>query len=152
MRGELGSNEGGRATNGVLFSHSDWEACHMTSRAPAGSSPLSTTVARSSTAAATRPSRSPRAIWPWWRSQTVPRLLGVCGYSAATAAARQGASVLLVERYGFLGGLATHGLIRGWFPRFNLYPDCMGGIPMELLERMQARDAAERRGDEVELQ
>ena len=34
---------------------------------------------------------------------------GVAGTMAAVAAARQGASVLLVERYGFLGGNATGG-------------------------------------------
>ncbi len=33
---------------------------------------------------------------------------GVC---AAVGAAQEGASVLLVERYGFLGGMATAGLV-----------------------------------------
>ena len=36
---------------------------------------------------------------------------GPGGLSAAVAAARHGASVFLVERYGFLGGLATAGLV-----------------------------------------
>ena len=36
---------------------------------------------------------------------------GVAGFSAAIAAARMGAQVLLVERYGFLGGLATAALV-----------------------------------------
>jgi len=36
---------------------------------------------------------------------------GVAGTMAAVAAARQGASVILVERYGFLGGNATAGAV-----------------------------------------
>ena len=36
---------------------------------------------------------------------------GAAGVAAAVAAARQGADVLLVERQGYLGGLATGGLI-----------------------------------------
>lgn len=36
---------------------------------------------------------------------------GPAGIAAATAAARNGASVILVERYGYLGGLATGGLV-----------------------------------------
>jgi 2-polyprenyl-6-methoxyphenol hydroxylase-like FAD-dependent oxidoreductase len=36
---------------------------------------------------------------------------GAAGVAAAVAAAREGADVLLVERYGYLGGLATGGLI-----------------------------------------
>ena len=36
---------------------------------------------------------------------------GPGGLPAAIAAARNGASVLLIERYGFLGGLATGGLV-----------------------------------------
>src|SRR6476661_5376696 len=36
---------------------------------------------------------------------------GSAGIAAAVSAARRGADVLLVERYGFVGGLATFGLI-----------------------------------------
>jgi len=36
---------------------------------------------------------------------------GVAGVAAATCAARNGARVLLLERYGYLGGLATGGLV-----------------------------------------
>lgn len=36
---------------------------------------------------------------------------GSAGISAAWAASRQGAKVLLIERYGFLGGMATSGLV-----------------------------------------
>jgi len=36
---------------------------------------------------------------------------GPAGLAAATAAARCGAKTILVERYGYLGGLATGGLV-----------------------------------------
>lgn len=36
---------------------------------------------------------------------------GVAGVTAAVCAARNGADVLLIERYGFLGGMATAGLV-----------------------------------------
>jgi hypothetical protein len=63
---------------------------------------------------------------------------GPAGFVAATAAARQGADVVLVERYGCLGGLATGGLV--------LYMDAIydregrrwiGGLPWETLERLR---------------
>jgi hypothetical protein len=39
---------------------------------------------------------------------------GVAGVPAAVAAARNGARVLLIERYGFSGGMATAGLVNPW--------------------------------------
>ena len=36
---------------------------------------------------------------------------GPSGIAAATAAARHGASTLLVERYGFLGGMGTAAMV-----------------------------------------
>lgn len=60
---------------------------------------------------------------------------GVAGVSAAMAARREGASVLLLEKAVNLGGLATVGLI-SWYE-----PICdgkgrrvMGGMPEELME------------------
>ena len=41
---------------------------------------------------------------------------GISGISAALAAARAGAKVLLAEKQCLLGGLATLGLITGSFP------------------------------------
>ena len=63
---------------------------------------------------------------------------GVAGCCAAIAAARLGAKVLLIERYGYLGGIAT-----GW-PVPLIYtmgrPDnpVVGGIPREIWERVDA--------------
>jgi len=64
---------------------------------------------------------------------------GPAGFVAATAAARLGASVVLVERYGCLGGLATGGLV--------LFMDVIGdregnrvigGLFWEIMERLRA--------------
>ena len=67
---------------------------------------------------------------------------GSAGVSAAVAAARQGADVTLVERYNYLGGLATGGLIillltmddgRG--------EQVVAGLCQESIEQMAARGA-----------
>ncbi len=47
---------------------------------------------------------------------------GPAGICAAVAAARAGASTLLLERYGFLGGIATAG--RGTLPRNGTAANC----------------------------
>ena len=68
---------------------------------------------------------------------------GTAGVAAAVAAARNGAEVLLVERYGYLGGLATGGMIillltmddgRG--------RPVVGGLCQEVTDRLAARGAA----------
>ncbi len=68
---------------------------------------------------------------------------GSAGVAAAVAAARNGADVMLVERYGYLGGLATGGLIillltlddgRG--------RQVVGGLCQEATDRMAARGGA----------
>jgi hypothetical protein len=67
---------------------------------------------------------------------------GPAGFSAAVAAARQGASVCLVERYPYLGGLASGGMV------LVLDDMCAGaeitvrGICSELVDRMRARGLA----------
>ena len=58
---------------------------------------------------------------------------GPSGFAAALAAARSGAQTLLVERYGYLGGMASTGL------PFNIFSDRSGqrifGIPGEFADR-----------------
>ncbi len=67
---------------------------------------------------------------------------GAAGMSAAIAARRQGADVILVERYGYLGGLASGGLIV-----LLLTLDdgdghqVIAGQCQELVERLEARNA-----------
>ena len=65
---------------------------------------------------------------------------GAAGMSAAIAAARQGADVVLAERYGYLGGLASGGLI----VLLLTLDDGNGrqvvaGLCQELVERLEAR-------------
>ena len=59
---------------------------------------------------------------------------GIAGVSAAVAASRQGANVLLVEKTVMLGGLATTGIIIYYLPLCNgLGRKVTGGIAEELL-------------------
>ena len=62
---------------------------------------------------------------------------GSAGIAAAVAAARRGADVLLVERYGFVGGLATFGLIN---LLLTLDDGCgtqvVAGLCQEVVERL----------------
>ncbi len=68
---------------------------------------------------------------------------GPAGFVAATAAARGGARTALVERYGFLGGMATAGLVAP-VSVFNLHGRrVIGGIPWEFVEKLSAIGGAE---------
>ncbi len=61
---------------------------------------------------------------------------GPAGFAAAVAAAREGADVVLVERYGHLGGLATGGLVF-WIDRMTDWHGnlVVAGIGQELMAR-----------------
>ncbi len=67
---------------------------------------------------------------------------GPGGVGAAIAAARAGASTVLIERYGHLGGMATGGLV-------NIIPNLsdiygrqhIAGLCQEIIDRLKARDA-----------
>ncbi len=68
---------------------------------------------------------------------------GVAGTAAAVAAARNGADVVLVERYGFLGGNATAGAVA----QFNCWQTQAGrrvvaGLAAEVVARLQRMGAA----------
>lgn len=68
---------------------------------------------------------------------------GAAGLAAATAAARAGAATMLVERYGYPGGLATGGLIILLLTLDDgAGRQVVGGLCQELVERLDARGAA----------
>jgi FAD dependent oxidoreductase len=61
---------------------------------------------------------------------------GPAGFCAAVAAAREGADVVLMERFGYLGGLATGGLVF-WIDRMTDWQGnlVVAGLGAELMER-----------------
>ncbi|MBU0611441.1 MAG: FAD-dependent oxidoreductase [Armatimonadetes bacterium] len=67
---------------------------------------------------------------------------GTTGVCAAVAAARSGASVLLVEHYGFLGGMATSSMVLIWHSFYGMdhQTKVIGGLPDEIVARLRAMD------------
>jgi hypothetical protein len=63
---------------------------------------------------------------------------GNAGCAAALAAARNGADVLLVERYGFLGGTATASMVGPWMTFHSGTDRIVGGIAQEIVDRLVA--------------
>lgn len=62
---------------------------------------------------------------------------GPAGVAAALAAARNGASVLLVEQRGYLGGMGTAALVPAFCPYTDHEKPVVRGIGLELLEKMK---------------
>jgi len=69
---------------------------------------------------------------------------GPAGIGAAVASARNGARTLLVERYGFLGGMATAGLVGPFMTSWDIEGEdrIIAGIFKELVDRLVAMGAA----------
>ncbi len=63
---------------------------------------------------------------------------GPAGAAAAIASAREGARTLLVEQYGFLGGMGTAGLVPAFCPFSDRQRCIIGGIGYQILEEMKA--------------
>jgi len=67
---------------------------------------------------------------------------GSAGLAAAVAAARNGAQVLLLERFGYLGGLASGGLIILLLTMDDgAGRQAVAGLCQEMVERVERRDA-----------
>ena len=64
---------------------------------------------------------------------------GAAGIAAAVSAARNGASVTLVERYPYLGGLASGGMVLVLDDMHNDTEISVRGLAMEIIERMHRR-------------
>lgn len=64
---------------------------------------------------------------------------GPAGVGAALAAARNGASVLLIEQRGYLGGMATVANVPAFCPYTDHVKPVIRGIGLEILEDMKAR-------------
>ena len=76
---------------------------------------------------------------------------GPAGFAAALAAARRGKKVMLIERHGCLGGVATNCLVGIWlgsYSRDGAYP-VIGGIFAETVERMATEGGAIRACDDA---
>jgi hypothetical protein len=69
---------------------------------------------------------------------------GSSGIAASTAAARNGADVVLVERYGFLGGTSTAGLVGPFMTCYSAdgREQVVAGLFQELIDRMVALGGA----------
>jgi hypothetical protein len=65
---------------------------------------------------------------------------GIAGLAAAVSAARHGAKTLLVERYGFIGGMSTAGMVtpfmKYWVQHNDVRVPLVGGIFEEINQRM----------------
>src|SRR5207249_11473232 len=66
---------------------------------------------------------------------------GPAGQAAAVAAARAGADVTLLERYGYLGGLASGGMVLVLDDMCAEREVSVGGLALEISDRMRRSGA-----------
>ena len=80
-----------------------------------------------------------RAVRELWSSDVLVVGSGSAGATAAIAAARAGAAVTLVERYGFLGGISTQVLdtFYGFYTPGKEARKVVGGVPDQVVAELQ---------------
>lgn len=69
---------------------------------------------------------------------------GTAGVAAAVASARNGVDTLLVERYGFLGGTMTAGLVNPFMTYYAGGKQIIHGVFQEMLDRLESLDGYDR--------
>ncbi|MFC4776576.1 FAD-dependent oxidoreductase [Paenibacillus sp. GCM10023252] len=68
---------------------------------------------------------------------------GPAGVNAAIAAGRSGAKTVLIERYGFIGGMSTAALVYPWMTFHTMEgKQVTKGIAQEMVERLMAQNAS----------
>ncbi|OUS76388.1 FAD-dependent oxidoreductase [Paenibacillus sp. MY03] len=68
---------------------------------------------------------------------------GPAGINAALAAGRTGAKTVLIERYGFLGGMSTAALVYPWMTFHTTGgKQVIAGIAQEIIDRLMAENAS----------
>ena len=68
---------------------------------------------------------------------------GPAGINAALAAGRSGARTVLIERYGFLGGMSTAALVYPWMTfHTTAGKQVIAGTAQEIVDRLMAEDAS----------
>ena len=75
---------------------------------------------------------------------------GFAGITAAVSAARSGSKVILLEKYGCLGGLASLGMVNYVTPYKDWYEHIVGGIGYEIVEKLKILGAKEAEYDVTE--
>jgi len=65
---------------------------------------------------------------------------GTAGVAAAVASGRNGADTILIERYGFLGGTMTAGLVNPFMPFHAGGEQIIRGIFQEMIDRLKEID------------
>lgn len=79
-----------------------------------------------------------------WETEVLVVGSGSAGATAAITAARQGAAVTLVERYGFMGGVSTQVLdtFYGFYTPGQTAQKIIGGVPDLVVDELLKRNAA----------
>lgn len=85
-----------------------------------------------------------RPVRDLWQTDVLVVGSGSAGATAAIAAARHGASVALVERYGFMGGTSTQVLdtFYGFYTPGEPPRKVVGGIPDRVVDALMSHNAA----------